>query len=94
MEGAKGNQTGAEGRGNAMTHLTAEDMARGVDDVCHDEQMVIWSGDLVGALALEKYIRDGLSYDEVLDLHEIVKREIRSIVEAAFELALAGEAPR
>lgn len=56
-----------------------------VDHICHDEQMVIWSGDLIGALSLSECLRDDLSYDEVADLHEMVKRELRSIIRAALD---------
>lgn len=55
----------------------------GVDRICHDEQMVIWAGDVTGALSLAGVLRDDLSYDEIADLHEVVKREIRSIVRMA-----------
>lgn len=56
-----------------------------VDRICHDEQLTIWSGDVVGALGLGGFLRDDLSYDEVADLHETVKREIRSVVRMALD---------
>ncbi len=52
--------------------------------VCHEEQMTVWSGEIVGSLAMRGYLRDGLSYDEVLDAHSTVADEIRSIVRSAF----------
>lgn len=54
-----------------------------VDRICHDEQMTIWSGDFIGALSLAGSLKDDLSYDDIVDLHEVVKREIRSIVSSA-----------
>ncbi|MBX3547461.1 hypothetical protein [Chelatococcus sp.] len=54
-----------------------------VDRICHDEQMVIWSGDVVGALGLGEFLRDDLSYEDIADLHEVVKRELRSVIKMA-----------
>lgn len=58
--------------------------AKAAEKVCHDEQMTVWCSDVVGALSMGGWLRDDLSYDDGLDLHEAVKREIRSIVEMAF----------
>lgn len=55
------------------------------ETVCHDEQMVIWASDFVGMLSLGGYLREDLSYGEGVDLTEDVKRELRSIIEAAFD---------
>jgi hypothetical protein len=55
------------------------------DEVCHDEQMVVWAGDFVGMLSLGGYLRDDLSYGDGVDLTEDVKRELRSIIESAFD---------
>ena len=57
--------------------------AAAADSVCHEEQLVIWAGDLVGRLSIEDYFRD-LSYDEGLELTACVKDEIKRIVSAAF----------
>jgi uncharacterized membrane protein len=46
--------------------------------------MTIWSGDFVGALGLSGFLRD-LEYHEVLELHEVVAREIRSVIRAALD---------
>lgn len=54
-------------------------------EVCHDEQMVIWASDFVGMLSLGGYLRDDLGYGEGVDLTEDVKRELRSIIESAFD---------
>jgi hypothetical protein len=56
-----------------------------VDRICHDEQMVIWSGDLVGALGLSGFLRDDLEYHDVVELHDVVAREIRSIIRMALD---------
>lgn len=53
--------------------------------VCHDEQMVVWASDFVGMLSLGGYLRSDLSYSEGVDLTEDVKRELRSIIEMAFD---------
>lgn len=53
--------------------------------VCHDEQMVIWASDFVGMLSMGGYLREDLSYSEGLDMTEDVKRELRSIIESAFD---------
>ena len=56
-----------------------------VDRICHDEQMVIWSGDVAGALSLGDFLRSDLSYDEVLDLHKVIQRELRSVIRMALD---------
>lgn len=55
------------------------------DEVCHEEQMVIWASDFVGMLSLGNWLRDDLSYGDGVDLTECVKHEIRSIIESAFD---------
>lgn len=54
-------------------------------EVCHDEQMVIWASDFVGMLSIYGWLKDDLSYSDGVDLTEAVKRELRSIIEAAFD---------
>lgn len=54
-----------------------------VEAVCHDEQMTVWSNDVAGALSMGSYLRDDLSYDEVLDLTRCLEQEIRRIVHSA-----------
>lgn len=39
----------------------------------------------MGALSIGGYIREDMSYDDVIDLGNIVQREIKSIVEMAFD---------
>jgi hypothetical protein len=66
------------------------------DRVCHEEQMTVWSDDIAGRLSMGNYLRDDLSYDDVVSLRAEVADEIRSIVKSAFshpELAAAPAAP-
>ena len=59
--------------------------ARAAEEVCHDEQMIIWASDFAGMLSLGGYLREDLSYSEGVDLTNDVRRELRSIIEAAFD---------
>jgi hypothetical protein len=68
-----------------MTAAVILNPAAAADAVCHDEQMVVWASDFVGMLNLGGYLRDDLSYGEGVDLTEDVKRELRRIIEAAFD---------
>jgi len=56
-----------------------------LDRICHDEQMVIWANDFAGALSVEGYLRDDLSYADGVDLQEAIKRELRSIIGMALD---------
>ncbi len=67
-----------------MSALILKHPAKAAQEVCHDEQLLVWSGSFVGALSMAGVLRDDLSYDEGLELHQIVQREIRSIVSMAF----------
>ena len=59
---------------------------KAMEEVCHEEQLRIWADDhIIGALAQEGYFRDDLSYDDKIDIERIVMREIKSIVESAFD---------
>lgn len=54
--------------------------------VCHDEQLRIWADDhIIGALAVGGYLRDDLTYDDKVALALDMQREIKSIVESAFD---------
>lgn len=59
--------------------------AAAVDRICHDEQMTVWSSDFAGALSIAGYLRDDLDYDDVLGVHEVIQREIRSIIRMALD---------
>ncbi len=59
--------------------------AAAANEVCHDEQMVIWASDFAGMLSMGGWLRDDIDYSEGVDLHEAIKRELRSIIESAFD---------
>ena len=52
--------------------------------VCHDDQMICWTGDIVGRLSMEGWLKDDLSYDDVIEIHSSVADEIKDIVKSAF----------
>lgn len=52
-----------------------------LDKVCHEAQMHIWSGELLGALS--EYIRDDILSDDVVHMHSVTQDEIRRILSAA-----------
>lgn len=56
---------------------------RAMEEVCHEEQLRIWAHEVVCALGMENYLNIS-SYADSVDIEEIVKREIKSIIEAAF----------
>ncbi|WP_297843006.1 hypothetical protein [uncultured Roseibium sp.] len=47
--------------------------------------MTIWTGEIAGALSMAGFIRDDMTYDDVIALHSVLADEIKSIVEAAYE---------
>jgi hypothetical protein len=55
------------------------------ETVCHDEQMVIWAGAFAGMLNMGGWLRDDLVYSEGVDLQEAIKRELKNIIEMAFD---------
>lgn len=60
--------------------------AAAAECVCHDEQLRIWAHDeLIGALALGGFLREDLSYDELIDLERTVMRELKGIITSAFD---------
>jgi hypothetical protein len=60
--------------------------AAAAETVCHEEQLRIWAHDhIVGALALGGWLRDDLSYADGIDLEDAMMREIKSIIESAFD---------
>lgn len=58
--------------------------AAAVEEVCHEEQLRIWAHEVVCALGMENFLNIS-SYADSVDIEEIVKREIKSIIEAAFD---------
>ena len=66
-----------------MTDLATR-LEEAAQAACHEEQMIVWSGEVVGALGMGDFLREGMSYDEGLDLVATVEREIKRIVSSAF----------
>jgi hypothetical protein len=58
--------------------------AAAAEAVCHQEQMQIWSHEIVVALGMNGYLRE-LDYGEVNEVHAVVESELRSIIEMAFD---------
>ena len=50
--------------------------------VCHDEQLLIWSGEMVSDLI--DHLKEPSDYDSVVDLHNDMKAAIKSLIEKAF----------
>lgn len=59
--------------------------AKAAETVCHPEQMTIWSHEIVVALGMAGLLKEELSYDDGLEAHFIVERELRDIIESAFD---------
>ncbi len=49
-------------------------------EVAHDEQMTIWTGEVLGSLSVAGYMSEDMAYDDVLDAHRLVASEVRSII--------------
>ena len=56
-----------------------------------DEQMVIWSGEVVDAIS--EYIVDFMTYDEVLDLHRGIETELLKIINDVTGQQVPGSSP-
>lgn len=54
-------------------------------EVCHDEQMEIWSHEIVVGLGMAGLLKDPLDSSELAEAHSVVKDELRSIIEMAFD---------
>jgi hypothetical protein len=67
-----------------MTAVLLTHPAKAAEEVCHDEQLGVWSNEIVGRLSIEGYLRDDLSYDDGIDLHKSIADEIKRIVASAF----------
>ena len=74
---------------STTTHQGAEgaETMTAAERVCHEEQMVIWSGEVVGRLNMGGCFRDDLTYDDLLEINAAISEEIRSIVGSAFDLS-------
>ena len=73
--------------------MTHEEQNGLVDQVCHKDQMVIWTSEIAGRLSDESYLKDRLAYSDVVRIHSILEDEVKSIVCTAFDLA-ALQAPQ
>ncbi len=51
--------------------------------VCHDEQMTVWTADIVDSLSMGGYFRERLSYDDGLNIHAVIARDLRDIITTA-----------
>lgn len=49
-------------------------------EVAHDEQMTIWTGEVLGSLSMAGYMSEDMDYDDVLDAHRLVAVDIRQII--------------
>ena len=58
---------------------------RAAEEVCHEEQLRIWANDLVGYLSMENFLREDISYDEGIELERAIMRELKNIIESAFD---------
>lgn len=68
-----------------MADVIVLDAKRAVEEVAHEEQMTIWVGEVLGALSLCNALRDDLTGGDVVELHKVVARELRDILEMAFD---------
>lgn len=69
-----------------MTATVILSPARAAEEVCHDEQLRIWADDhIIAALAMAGFIRENMTYDDVIELNDIVQRELKRIIEIAFD---------
>ena len=59
--------------------------AAAVEEVCHEEQMVIWTNDVMGVLAMGDWLRDDLSYDDKIELDHAIRQELKSIIGMALD---------
>jgi hypothetical protein len=67
-----------------MTAILLTHPAKAAEKVCHEEQLRIWAEEIIGVLNIEGWLRDYLSYDDGIDIHNAIQREIKSIVSMAF----------
>jgi hypothetical protein len=65
--------------------IPARATSRTAEEVCHNDQLVVWAEELL--YALECWIEAPESYDDVVQCGQAAKEEIKRIVECAFELA-------
>lgn len=62
-----------------------------LSEVAHEEQMTVWTGEVLGALSVAGFMRDDMAYDEVIEAHRLIAEELREIVGHTVDvLALAA----
>ena len=67
-----------------MSAVVILNPASAAELVCHEEQLRIWADDVISALGMENYLNFS-SYADKVEMEQIVMREIKSIVESAFD---------
>lgn len=73
-------------RNEAMSAVVILSPRAAAETVCHEEQLRIWAHDnLVGGLVLGDYLRGDLSYDDGLELERMLMRELKCVIEMAFD---------
>lgn len=59
--------------------------ARAAEIVCHDEQLQVWSHEVMVTLGMLGYLREDLSHDDLIGIEQAIAGEIKSIVAMAFD---------
>lgn len=60
--------------------------AAAAEAICHDEQLRIWAHDhILAALSMEGFLREDLSYADGVDMEALIMRELKRIIEMAFD---------
>ena len=57
-----------------------------VERVCHEEQLQVWADEVIQSLNAGGYLRDDMTYDEVIGVARTLAGEIKNIVAVAFAL--------
>lgn len=68
-----------------MGAIVIHNPASAAEMVCHEEQLRIWADDMISAIGMQGDFLKDLAYCDLVDLHGVVEREIKSIVESAFD---------
>lgn len=58
--------------------------AKAAQAVCHEDQLVEWSSEMMGRLSMGGWLRNDMSYDDGIEMDRAIRDEIRCIVESAF----------
>ena len=68
-----------------MGAVVIHNPASAAEIVCHEEQLRIWADDMISAIGMQGDFLKDRTYCDLVDLGQIVQREIKSIVESAFD---------